>query len=343
MSPPAESLTILVVDDQASSRVAIAAMLDNLGHRVVEADTAAWAMTMFARHTPDLVLLDVEMPDASGYEVARQLRAAEPGGWTPIVFLSGLDQDIDLWRGIEAGGDDYLCKPVSPMVLRAKLLAMHRLLRMRSRLVGLTDALREANARLEHLSATDPLTGLLNRRALDQRLDEDIARARASGAPLTLLLCDIDHFKRYNDGLGHLAGDDCIRRVAQVLKACCLRSSDSAARYGGEEFVLVLPGLSRSGAMTFARGLLRTIETLQLPHPDSPVAPHLTLSGGLTTCLPDASTTAAGLLVRADEALYTAKARGRRRLFSFEMQIDGFSHTQLAESPRALGPAAVAG
>jgi CheY-like chemotaxis protein len=104
MSPPAESLTILVVDDQASSRVAIAAMLDNLGHRVVEADTAAWAMTMFARHTPDLVLLDVEMPDASGYEVARQLRAAEPGGWTPIVFLSGLDQDIDLWRGIEARG-----------------------------------------------------------------------------------------------------------------------------------------------------------------------------------------------------------------------------------------------
>ncbi len=315
-------LTILLVDDQNASRVAIAAQLDAEGHRVIEADGGEWALDLFKRHHPDLVLLDVEMPDRDGYWVAQQLRAAEPGGWTPIVFLSSMGKDVDLWRGIEAGGDDYLIKPVSAMVLKAKLLAMDRLLRMRHRLVELSDELRAANEHLQHMSDTDALTGLMNRRAFDARLRTDIAIARRQGTPLTLLLCDIDHFKLYNDKLGHVEGDACLRRVAQVLRGCCMRPGDSATRYGGEEFALILPGMPRSGAMTFARGLLRTIEALALPHPGSLVAPHITLSGGITTCVPDDTTTSEGLVMRADDALYAAKTRGRRRLFSFEMQID---------------------
>jgi diguanylate cyclase (GGDEF)-like protein len=316
-------LTILLVDDQSASRVAIAAQLDAAGHRVIEAEGGEWALELFQRHQPDLVLLDVEMPGHDGYWVARQLRAAEPGGWTPIVFLSSRDQDVDLWRGIEAGGDDYLARPVSPMVLKAKLLAMGRLLRMRRRLVELSDELRSANERLQHISHTDGLTGLMNRRAFDARLRDDIARAREERKPLTLLLCDIDHFKLYNDRLGHVEGDACLRRVAEVLRGCCLRPTDSATRYGGEEFALILPGMPRSGALTFARGLMRTIETMALPHPASSVAPHVTISGGITTCVPDATTTAEGLVTRADEALYAAKSRGRRRLFSFEIPLDG--------------------
>lgn len=315
-------LSILLVDDQNALRVALAAELDRNGHRVIEAHSGEWALELFTKHRPDLVLLDVEMPGQDGYWVARQMRAAEPGGWTPIVFMSTRDRDVDLWRGIEAGGDDYLVKPVSPMVLKAKLMAMHRLLRMRHRLVELSDELRGANARLQHLSDTDALTGLMNRRALDARLRADISAAQRQGQPLTLLLCDLDHFKAYNDQLGHVEGDACLRRLAETLKGCCMRPSDSAARFGGEEFALVLPGVPRSGAMTFARGLLRTVDQLALPHPGSPVAPHVTLSGGITTCIPDESTTVEGLLMRADEALYAAKARGRRRLFSFEMQID---------------------
>lgn len=315
-------LTILLVDDQNASRVALAAELDHSGHRVIEAHGGEWALELFIRHRPDLVLLDVEMPDHDGYWVARRMRAAEPGGWTPIVYLSTRDRDIDLWRGIEAGGDDYLVKPVSPMVLNAKLMAMHRLLRMRRRLVELSDELRHANARLQHMSDTDALTGLMNRRAFDARLRADISTARRSQQPLTLLLCDLDHFKAYNDHFGHVEGDACLKRVAELLRGCCLRSADSAARFGGEEFALVLPGVPRTGAMTFARGLLRTVEALALPHPASPVAPHVTLSGGITTCQPDDTTSAEGLLLRADEALYAAKARGRHRLFSFEMQID---------------------
>lgn len=315
-------LTILVVDDQNATRVAIAAELDRAGHRVLEADSAAWALQLFQRYRPDLVLLDVEMPQQDGYWTARAMRAAEPGGWTPIIFLSQRDQDQDVWQGIEAGGDDYLVKPVSPMILHAKLRAMQRLLGMRQRLVQLSDELRAANAQLQALSNADSLTGLMNRRALDARLQHELELARREAKPLTLVLCDVDHFKRYNDALGHVEGDNCLRKVAQLLKETCRRPSDCAARYGGEEFALILPGTPRSGAMTYARALLRQMELVGIPHPDSPIAAHITLSGGITTCVPDASTTVEGLLLRADDALYNAKSHGRHRFFSYEMQMD---------------------
>jgi len=315
-------LTILVVDDQSATRVAIAAELDRIGHRVLEADSAEWALQLFERHRPDLVLMDVEMPVHNGYWAAREMRAAEPGGWTPIIFLSQRDQDEDVWQGIEAGGDDYLVKPVSPMVLHAKLRAMQRLQGMRRRLVSMSEELRGANAQLHQLSNVDALTGLPNRRALDARLQQELEQARRDGSPLTLVLCDVDYFKRYNDALGHVEGDACLRRVAELLRETCRRPSDSAARYGGEEFALILPRTPRSGAMTYARALMRTIALAHIPHPDSEVADRITLSGGITTCVPDASTTAEGLLLRADDALYNAKSRGRQRFFSYEMQVD---------------------
>jgi diguanylate cyclase (GGDEF)-like protein len=316
------SLSVLVVDDQDSVRVAIAAELDHAGHRVLEAHDAEWALELFERHRPDLVLLDVTMPHLDGYWLARQLRAREAGTWTPIIFLSARDQDLDLWRGIEAGGDDYLVKPVSPIVLAAKMRAMQRLQAMRSRLVGLSEELREANERLRLLSEVDELTGLANRRGFARVLHERIAEARENGSPLTLVVCDVDHFKAYNDALGHVEGDACLREVAGVLQRSCRRPGDFATRYGGEEFALILPDTPRSGAMTFARALARLMRNLGRAHPGSAVAPHVTISGGITTCIPDATTTAEGMVLRADEALYAAKRQGRNRFFSFEMQMD---------------------
>ena len=147
MIPPASlpPLQILVVDDQTSTRKVLAAQLQAAGHQVLEADSGDAALHQFLTEKPDLVLLDVEMPGHDGYWVASQLRAAEAGGWTPIIFLSSRDQDQDLWQGIESGGDDYLVKPVSTTVLQAKLRAMQRLRRMQTRLVELSDELR-ANA-----------------------------------------------------------------------------------------------------------------------------------------------------------------------------------------------------
>ncbi|MEF7617201.1 diguanylate cyclase [Aquincola sp. MAHUQ-54] len=315
-------LTILVVDDQAGARLALAGNLDLLGHRVLEADSADWALEQFRRHKPDMVLLDVMMPGHDGYWAARRMREAEAGNWTPIIFLSARDGEQDLSRGIACGGDDYLVKPVSPVVLEAKLRAMQRLRDMQRQLVNVSAELRAANEHLQTLSERDELTGLANRRGFDRMLHAEIAATRRERQPLTLVLCDIDAFKAYNDSLGHVDGDHCLRRLGALLAESCHRSRDQAARYGGEEFALILPNTPKSGAMTFARAIRRMVSALALPHPCSPVAPHVTFSGGITTCVPDADTTPEGLIVRADQALYAAKRQGRDRFFSFEMQLD---------------------
>jgi diguanylate cyclase (GGDEF)-like protein len=315
-------LTILVVDDQASVRVALAAQLDALGHRVLEAADAEWGLDQFKRHKPDLVLLDVVMPGHDGYWLARQMRAVESSQWTPIIFLSARDQDQDLSKGIESGGDDYLVKPVTPVVLGAKLRAMQRLAAMQRRLIGLSEELRLANQRLQHLSEIDDLTSLINRRGFDRLLHEEILAARREQKPLTLVFCDLDAFKQYNDTLGHVQGDQCLKQIGTLLRDACHRPRDHATRYGGEEFALILPDTPKSGAMTFARAVRRMLGKMAIEHPDSPVGALVTLTGGITTCVPDAHTTVESMVERADQALYAAKAQGRDRFFSFEMQLD---------------------
>ncbi|MBS0448829.1 MAG: diguanylate cyclase [Proteobacteria bacterium] len=323
MSRTDQPLTILVVDDDTAVRAQLAGMLDGFGHRVIEAHNAERALEQLRRHPPDLVLLDVVMPGLDGYWLASEIRASESGGrWTPIVFLSGRDHDEDLVRGIEAGGDDYLVKPVSAQVLAAKLRAMHRLLAMQERLLDLSAQLRLSNQQLRHLSEHDTLTGLLNRRGFDERFNAAIALARRNRTPLTLILCDIDYFKPYNDSVGHAAGDRCLGEVGRLMAQMCRRPGDEVARYGGEEFALILPETPKSGAMTLARAMQRVFEAAGLPHPASPIAPHVTISGGITTCVPDDATTMEGMLTRADGALYVAKSKGRKRFFSFEMQLD---------------------
>lgn len=324
---PATAFSVLVVEDLGSLRAALVAELQHAGvTRVLQAADGEDALRAFRQFRPDLVLLDIQLPGHDGYWVAQQMRIAEPGDWTPIIFLSGLDNELDVWRGIEAGGDDYLTKPVTPIILAAKLRAMRRLLDMRRRLIALTEDLHLANQRLNTMVEVDSLTGLLNRRGFDSRLYSEILAARRDGLPLTLMLCDLDHFKLYNDAVGHVQGDACLQQVARLLREVCVRPRDSAARYGGEEFALILPNTPRSGAMTFARALGQMLTARAIAHPASPVAPLVTISGGITTCVPDESTSAESMIMRADQALYAAKAQGRNRFFSFEMQMDTLEH-----------------
>lgn len=321
--------SVLVVDDQESIRVALSIELRRVGvQNVWLAGSAEEALAIFKGKHPDLVLLDIRMPGHDGYWAAQQIRDAEPGSWTPIIFLTGMDRDEDLWRGIEAGGDDYLIKPVTPTVLAAKLRAMQRLLGMQRRLISVTEELNLANQKLNELVERDALTGLVNRRGMDRILYTEIRQARRDKRPLTLMLCDIDHFKRYNDRLGHVEGDEALQKIAGLLRGVCKRPSDTAARYGGEEFALILPDTPKSGAMTFARACAQMLRSLQLPHPDSPTSAQMTLSGGITSCIPDDSTSPEGMIMRADEALYAAKAQGRDRFFSFEFQMDTVEQLQ---------------
>ena len=190
------SFTVLVVDDQASVRSALSQELQRAGvTEVMEASDGPSAVQIFKMRRPDLVLLDIRLPTQDGYWVAQQLREAESGDWTPIIFLSGLDNDLDIWRGIESGGDDYLIKPVKPIVLIAKLRAMRRLLDMRRRLVTLSAELHLANQKLNEMVEVDALTTLVNRRGFDRILHAEIEAARREQQPLTLMLCDLDHFK----------------------------------------------------------------------------------------------------------------------------------------------------
>ena len=315
--------SVLVVEDQAVMRAALVTELRQAGvTQVLEAENGRTALALFRSERPDMVLLDIRLPGEDGYWVARKLREAEPGEWTPIIFLSGLDNDLDVWRGIEAGGDDYLVKPVKPIVLVAKLRAMRRLLDMRRRLVTVSAELHLANQKLNEMVELDALTGLVNRRGLDRMLHAEISAAQREGKPLTLMLCDLDHFKQFNDTYGHVQGDECLKHVGRLLREVCVRPRDVAARYGGEEFALVLPGTPRSGAMTFARALGQMLHRMRIRPPDAPENWSMTLSGGITTCIPDEHTSAESMLMRADQAMYAAKAQGRNRFFSFEMQMD---------------------
>lgn len=323
------SLTVLVVDDQATLRALLTAELRRAGvTNVIDAANGKAALEMFKTHRPDLVLLDVCMPEHDGYWVARELRKMEVGDWTPIIFLSSLDTELDVWRGIEAGGDDYLIKPVKPIVLVAKIRAMQRLLGMRRRLVALSTQLHQTQQKLNEASDTpvtrklDPLTGLVGREEFDDVLYTEIETARKEQKPLTLMLCDLDYFSAYNEALGQEQGDACLREIGKLLKEVCLRPNDMAFRYEGGQFALILPNTPKSGAMTFARAMSGMLRKRNLPNPGSPLGGRLTLSGGITTCVPESNTSTESMVMRADESLYTAKAQGRERFFSFEMQMD---------------------
>ena len=193
---------------------------------------------------------------------------------------------------------------------------------IRQKLVASRVDLAEALSRVHALATTDELTGLANRRHVQDLLAEEVKRHRRLGQPLCVALLDLDHFKRYNDTYGHVHGDECLKQIGRLLREVCVRPRDVAARYGGEEFALILPRTPRSGAMTFARAVGQMLRVLRIRHPDSPHESGLTLSGGITTCVPDEYTSAEAMLMRADQALYAAKAQGRDRFFSFEMQMD---------------------
>jgi diguanylate cyclase (GGDEF)-like protein len=310
-------MKVLVVDDAVTSATLICQMLGKMGLTTVRARNGEEGLMAFSREKPDLVLLDVVMPDMDGFEVARRIRQKERGvEWTPIIFLSARANDEDLAHGIEAGGDDYLVKPVSEIVLRAKVNAMRRIATMRATLVQLTHKLDEANRELERLSAIDGLTGVANRRRFDQTLRDEWLRAARGSHPMSLLLIDVDEFKQFNDGNGHLAGDECLRDLARLMEAMLKRPSDLLARYGGEEFAMVLPETGPEGAASVAHSLIAALREAAIPHGYSSVSPFVSISIGIATAVPERGDEEGHevLITIADEALYKAKRAGRDRV-----------------------------
>ena len=307
-------MKILVIEDSKSSLKRLCDYIQKMNYMPLSAATGNQGIDVFLSERPDLVLLDIIMPDIDGFEVARQIRQLEPPGeWTPIIFLSSLNKDQDIENGIAAGGDDYLLKPVSEVVLGAKIRAMQRIIQMRQSLLVMTRKLDTANQELKRLTSLDGLTGIANRRHFDAMLIREWRRAMRLGEELSIVMADIDFFKQYNDTFGHQSGDECLRQIAQTLSLGLDRGGDLMARYGGEEFAAILPGTSLSGASFVAEQMRQAISALAIPHPDMPFG-HVTASFGVASAVAMPETDPQDLVGAADQALYKAKSRGRNRV-----------------------------
>jgi len=305
----------LVIEDSKSSLKLLCDHITKMGITPLPATTGAIGIELFLSERPDLVLLDILMPDLDGYEVARQIRQLEtPGDWTPIIFLSSLNEDKDIERGIAAGGDDYLLKPISEIVLASKIRAMQRIIQMRQSLLVLTRKLDAANQELKRLTSLDGLTGIANRRHFDAVLVREWRRAMRQGDELAIIMCDIDFFKLFNDTYGHQDGDECLRQIAQVLVKSMDRGGDLLARYGGEEFIAVLPGTSLNGASFVAGQMRQAVSKLAIEHSGSPYG-IVTASFGVASSLAVQETDPLDVVGAADRALYEAKHAGRNRVF----------------------------
>ncbi len=298
----AHEATVLLVDDEPTNIQALAHLLRGDYHIQV-ATGGAKALEIATGDTPpDLILLDIVMPEPDGYEVCRQLKADPRTQDIPVIFVTGRNTTEDEERGLDLGAVDYITKPFTPTITRTRV-RNHIDLKLK------TDA-------LERLSLRDGLTGLPNRRALDQRLTEEWHRAQRDGTPLSLVMMDIDHFKAYNDDYGHGAGDGCLRRVARAIAAVPTRKADRVARYGGEEFIALLPGTDAPGARAVAERFRATTAELGLSHARSLTSATVTLSVGVATRAPasDRAADPGSLRDAADAALYAAKEGGRNRV-----------------------------
>lgn len=268
--------------------------------QVLMATSGAQALVLARDRQPDLLLLDVQMPGMDGYEVCAQLKADPTVAQIAVIFVTAQDRPEDETRALEAGAADFISKPFNPAVVRARVRAQLTIKLQ-------ADLLRE-------MAFIDGLTGVHNRRHFDERLEAEAQRARRGRSSLALLLADVDFFKRYNDCYGHLAGDDCLRRVARALQSCLHRPADVLSRYGGEEFACILPETDLAGALAVAEAMEEAVRGLQIPHERSDVGAFATVSLGVAVAAPALHCATADLVALADEQLYRAKAEGRGRV-----------------------------
>jgi len=310
--PADTAAEILVVDDDPDVRTFVRAVLESDGHRVVEAGSGQDAIQRLRIRRPALVLLDVMMPAMDGFAAVHAIKR-EPGPFVPVILLTALDDPASRAKGINAGADEVLAKPVHPFELRLRCRAMLRIHQ-------LTEELHAANRRLRALARTDELTNVRNRRGLRSALTREFRRAERYGGALTVMAFDVDRFKQVNDDFGHAVGDSVLAAVAQALKRG-VREVDVVGRVGGEEFVVVAPETPGREALAVAERLRRAVgeRVVTTPHGNEV---RVTVSCGVATLSDVHARSPDELLGYADAALYRAKALGRDRTEVAELVLD---------------------
>lgn len=324
VSLPNSTPIILVVDDDQLTRQMLRRVMEKEGYQVVEAADGKQGLDAYKRLKPHLVLLDALMPVMDGFTCCTQLQMLDAhnaiehefladeifqdASRTPVLMITGLEDQESVDRAFAVGATDYLTKPIHLAVLRQRV---RRIIQQSQ----LYQKLEIANRELQRLAALDGLTGVANRRRFDEYLEAEWLRLAREKLPLSLILGDIDFFKRYNDTYGHQAGDACLRRVADALRFCARRSVDLVARYGGEEFAIILPNTTGEGASQVAEEIRSVVNALEIAHAQSAVSHHVTLSLGVACMQPTPNTTPSMLIAASDAALYQAKAAGRNMCF----------------------------
>lgn len=325
---------ILVVDDHPDNIQVLRARLEARGFLVDEAEDGEQALErIYAEPHPDLVLLDVMMPKIDGLEVVRRIKHDESLPFIPVIMQTALDTTENMVDGIGAGADDYITKPINYRELEARVKSLLRIKALQSSLAQREKELSDANEQLLIMSSTDVLTGVSNRRALEERLHDAWEHSTRLHEPLALVMCDIDHFKHVNDEYGHQAGDAVLQQFAKVLQNEA-REIDRVGRYGGEEFVLLLPGTVLDAAVTFAERIRESVADHTFALGDGRSL-RRTMSCGVASWPHPMVQDQEALIKAADDAMYVAKESGRNRVVRFDSREFNDHVAQTRESGRS--------
>ncbi|MDY6804476.1 MAG: PleD family two-component system response regulator [Cyanobacteriota bacterium] len=309
---------ILIVEDDRMMRMQVRLAMQKLGYKVIEAGDGEEGLMAYTQQKPDLVLLDAMMPVMDGFTYCSKLHELGEAYPSPVLMITGLDDKDSVDRAFAVGATDYVTKPIHWPVLQQRVKRSIESHRAAMALQELANKLEAANHKLQELASLDGLTGIANRRRFDEYLDSEWRRLARESLPLSLILCDIDCFKLYNDAYGHQKGDECLKQVAQIIQETVQLQGSLVARYGGEEFAVILPNTEGYGASVIAEKMLLEVQNKAIRHEASTVSKYVTMSLGISNVIPNHESSEELLIAIADKALYKAKSQGRNRALFLE-------------------------
>lgn len=320
-------MSIVVIDDSKHFKIALKAMLEEAGYDdIILFDTVGDAIVCFQNcdddcKSIDLILMDIQMPKLNGIEAVKVIKANDYTVDIPIIMVTAQDQEQNIEAAFEAGAIDFINKPLKKIELRARIRSVLKLKKETDIRKEKEKELEEINRKLHQLSITDGLTRLFNRRYFNDIYIKEWSRSRRQKESLSILMCDVDHFKLYNDNYGHQMGDEALIKISEVINTVLKRASDIVARYGGEEFIIMLPNTDHEGGRLIGEKIIDEVRKLKIEHEMSTVSDYVTISAGLASAIPVSKNDSQLLIKNADKALYVSKESGRNMLSIFKEKM----------------------
>ena len=319
------STKILIVDDTRSNLISLEAILEGGNLEIFTASSGNEALKILLKRKIDIVLLDIQMPEMNGFEVAEIMRENNRTKDIPIIFITAINKEEEyIFKGYKLGAVDYLYKPISNEILKSKVKVFVKLNEQTKIIEEKAKALEEKIVQLEmvekklnYLIRIDELTGVFNRRAFEEMFELEWSRTIRSNGNFSALMIDIDNFKNFNDTYGHLQGDKCLKDIAKIIEKTLRRITDEVARLGGEEFIVLLPETGIEGAKVIAEEIRKNVEDLQIINEGVKTSNFVTVSIGISSVVPTKSMERKSFIDSADKALYIAKKNGKNMSYVF--------------------------